>query len=74
MDSFIPFLRGSEALIPLPTFLGKKAIDPCVERGEASTSRVLVGEGGKDLLGQGRWELSSPLLKLAVTEKKPVLN
>jgi len=48
LDSFIPFLRESEALIPLPSFLRKKSIDPCVERGEASTSRVLVGEGGKD--------------------------
>jgi hypothetical protein len=42
LDSFIPFLRGREASVPLPTFLGKKPIDPCVESEQASTSCVLV--------------------------------
>jgi len=48
LDLFIPFLHGSEAYVPLPTFLGKKPIDPGVERGQANTSSVPATEGGKE--------------------------
>jgi hypothetical protein len=48
LDSFLPFLRGSKALVPIPTFLGKKPIELGVESGQASTSGISVAKGGKE--------------------------
>jgi hypothetical protein len=47
LESLIPFIKDNKEAIKLPTFLGRKCLDP-VESSEATSSKIKPAREGKD--------------------------